>query len=727
MTQLEDHQAPARHPDEEQDASTRPGPPRFAVPSDQDWDGRPFTGREADRPPAIAEADRTQVVPPAPTSAPFAPHYVPPRPTDTPPGATPPGAAPAPHRAPDASTVPGRSTSAAPDPDRTQVVPPAERLAQGAGATTRPEAPSASGQDAERTQHVPQSRIAAAAPASRAHGESTSAAPRPVRDSRVAPPPSPQWTPPSAVPSPSGLQRVPAQQPDIQQPVAGGEHGQGAAAPRRSTDTPSRAEGPGTGAPAATAPHLRSPFPPRGERGPDRPQYPTALRPGPREPARPGAGPPATASSYLPPSPEVEDVEFDDLDVALPSTSSPARPCSEPGPRPAAPALDGLADSARSGPPGGPVNVAGESSVTEEPGAEVVSAEVQRGLLGPGLSRSLVATVREAWPPADAELLDDAVAAGETAHVRALADPRGPVAARAPATAVARTEEATETAVAVERLGDRHEPGRADWAQGGVVIPVLGASAGVGASVVAAALFDALDVCGVPTLLVDAADPARSGLAAAVANQGPPARTLHPKIGIAYARRGGGWVAQLATPPTEVLSPRMVPSPCWWLPDQTAPAATVIDLGWDPWQVAAAPLRGAGAWLEAGHPASPRPVLVVEPNRPSLARANQLLTRLRPWIAAGQVAAPAALVVVSAKRWPKQVTGVAAQALGELMEHAVFLPYDHATAAGGVGPDPVPDRLRAAAAAIPARWGLIPNNLAPGGVLPSLTRLLGGR
>lgn len=427
-------------------------------------------------------------------------------------------------------------------------------------------------------------------------------------------------------------------------------------------------------------------------------------------------------------SSEVEDVDFDVVDPLprIPAPGSGRGPAREDDRHAAADARD---DS-----PGRPEAAAGPSAAGlggGQVGGELVAVEGEdetaRGLLGQGLAGSLVSTARETWPPADAELLDDAVTAGETAHVRALADPRVPVSDRAPATAVARTEEAMETAVAVERLADRHEPGRADWAQGGVVIPVIGASAGVGASVVTAALFDALDVCGVPTLLVDAADPARSGLAAAVADQGPPARTLHPKIGVAYGRRGGGWVAQLATPPSEVLSPRMVPSPCWWLPDQTAPAATVVDLGWDPWQVAASPLRGAGAWLEAGTPSSPRPVLVVEPNRPSLMRANQLLTRLRPWIAAGQVAAPAALVVVSAKRWPKQITGVAAQALGELMEHAVFLPYDPTVGAGGIGADPVPDRLRAAAAAIPARWGLIPNNLAPGGALPSLTRLFGGR
>lgn len=326
----------------------------------------------------------------------------------------------------------------------------------------------------------------------------------------------------------------------------------------------------------------------------------------------------------------------------------------------------------------------------------------------------------------DIHLLDDAVAAGETAYVRALADPRGPVSEHASAAAVGRTREAMHTAATIEQHVERHDPGHASWHHAGAVIPVLGAGAGVGTSVVAAALFDVLDGHEVPTLLVDGADPARSGLAAAVHHQGSPAHTSHPRIAISYGRRGDGWVAQLDTPPTEVLSPRMIPDPTWWLPNQTAPAATVVDLGWDSWQVAAAPLRGMGAWLEVGHPSTPRPVLVVAATRPSLAKANQLLTRLAPWISTGRVAAPRALVVVGATRWPKGVLGVANTTLAHLAEDPVFVPHDHAVALAGIGPDAVPDRLRHALTEIPARWGLVPDTTRRGRTR-SRIRLLGGR
>ena len=326
----------------------------------------------------------------------------------------------------------------------------------------------------------------------------------------------------------------------------------------------------------------------------------------------------------------------------------------------------------------------------------------------------------------DAGLLDDAVAAGETAYIRALADPRGPVADNAAATAVARTREAVHTAATIEHAVERHEPGRAAWGHAGAVLPVIGAGAGVGTSVVAAALFDVLDSYAVPTLLIDGADPARSGLAAAVHSQTTPASTSHPRIAIAYGRRGDGWVAQLRTPPTEVLSPRMIPDPWWWLPHQTAPAATVVDLGWDAWQVAAAPLRGMGAWLEVGTPHTPRPILVVSATRPSLAKANQLLTRLQPWIATGRIAPPRALVVVGAGRWPKGVLGVANSTLGDLAEDAVFIPHDPTVALAGVGPDPISDRVQHAVAEVPARWGVVPATPRRGRSRSRL-RLLGGR
>ena len=101
---------------------------------------------------------------------------------------------------------------------------------------------------------------------------------------------------------------------------------------------------------------------------------------------------------------------------------------------------------------------------------------------------------------------------------------------------------------------------------------MLGASPGVGASVFAAALFDALDEAGAAVLLVDAADPSRSGLARA-GSEGPPFREPVPDVAISYGRRGGGYVTRLATPPSQPFTAGLVPPPRWWLPN-ARPART---------------------------------------------------------------------------------------------------------------------------------------------------------
>lgn len=325
------------------------------------------------------------------------------------------------------------------------------------------------------------------------------------------------------------------------------------------------------------------------------------------------------------------------------------------------------------------------------------------------LDEAMTETAREAWPPIGEADMETSLAAGELAHARAWADSRAPVAAVAERAALDAVADATERAVAVARLGPRHEPGRAPWGRAGLVIPVLGATNGVGVSVVAAALFDALDAAGVRTLLVDAADPQRSGLAAAARNQGVASRTLHPDVGVAFARRGDGWMAQMAITHGAVMSASMVPAPAWWLPEDeaSAPEVTVVDLGWDPWAMAAAPLRGPGAWLEAGSPL-PRPVLVVAPTRPGLAQANQLLERLRPWTDHGRVASPAGLAVVGARRWPRDVPGVAARALGPLTSDAVFVPNDAETRTAGVGPRPLSPRLQRAVTPLLAGLNVVP-------------------
>lgn len=162
-------------------------------------------------------------------------------------------------------------------------------------------------------------------------------------------------------------------------------------------------------------------------------------------------------------------------------------------------------------------------------------------------------------------------------------------------------------------------PDPVDWSGFGVVVPVLSGSPGAGASVLAAALADALQRAGRCVLLVDAADPARSGLAGAAPMEGPWVHHPHRQLAIRYSWRGHALLARLESGlPT--ITPGMVPPPPAWLPELDPLHVTVADLGHDGWRAAANPLSGAGGWLRRGVPA-PRPVLVVRPTRPSLRHA----------------------------------------------------------------------------------------------------------
>ena len=266
---------------------------------------------------------------------------------------------------------------------------------------------------------------------------------------------------------------------------------------------------------------------------------------------------------------------------------------------------------------------------------------------------------------------------------------------------------AGEVVAAMEELGLPEAAGRpVDWSGFGVLIPVLSGSPGAGASVLAAALTDALQRAGRCALLVDAADPARSGLAAAAATEGPWAHSPHRDVAIRYSWREHAVLARLATT-LPVISPGMVPPPPAWLPQLDPLHATVVDIGHDGWRATADPLVGAGGWLRHGSPA-PRPVLVVRPTRPSLQLAERVVARLDGWIAAGIATAPWAMVVVGAKRWPAGVAGAAGQRVARLVETAVFLPHDPQVAAGGVTAAPLPERLLDAVSPLLAQWGLIP-------------------
>lgn len=250
-----------------------------------------------------------------------------------------------------------------------------------------------------------------------------------------------------------------------------------------------------------------------------------------------------------------------------------------------------------------------------------------------------------------------------------------------------------------------HVRGPVSWAGFGPLIPVLSGSPGAGASVVAAALSDALQRAGRCTLLVDAADPARSGLAAAASAEGPWTHAPHRDLTVRFSWRESALLARLESG-LPMVTPGMVPPPPAWLPDLDPLHATVVDIGHDGWRATANPLVGAGGWLRFGAPA-PRPVLVVRPTRPSLRHAEQVLSRLDLWVSAGMAVAPFVMVVTGAKRWPAGVVGAAGHRLTRLIEDAVFLPHDPQVEVSGVTDALLPDRLLDAVTPLLAQWGLI--------------------
>lgn len=278
-----------------------------------------------------------------------------------------------------------------------------------------------------------------------------------------------------------------------------------------------------------------------------------------------------------------------------------------------------------------------------------------------------------------------------------------------------------QAAAAVQRQGlppvsDVH----ADWAGFGEVIPVLAASPGAGASLVATVLADAMQIAGRRVLMVDTADPVRSGLAAAARSEGPVLTGPHPSVRVRVSWRAQALLARVETD-LPVIAPGMVPPPRFFKPSTQSVEATVVDLSHDAWRVAAHPLAGAGAWLRAGTP-MPRPVLVCRATRPSLLHAEQLLARLDAWNSTGTTTPPAQLVVVGAKRWPTGVPGGAGRRVSALLDDALFLPHDPAIATSGITAEATPKRLREAITPLLRRWELLPQPASSAGRLPGLPR-----
>lgn len=223
----------------------------------------------------------------------------------------------------------------------------------------------------------------------------------------------------------------------------------------------------------------------------------------------------------------------------------------------------------------------------------------------------------------------------------------------------------------------------------GVVVPVFGAQPGVGTSGVALALADAAAAAGMRVLLVDEADPARSGLTGAAVQRvasDPPGQT---GLRVTTSHRRGVVIRSLVAP-SRRATPWELPTLARWVPARLRDDGfdvTVVDVGWDMWQVLPdldddqlddGPL----VWLRA-QPASP--VLVCRASRPSV---RQAATVAATWTAhrdAGRVGGTRLQLAVSgADSWPEaDLTAGADTAVAKLAGSAVFFPYDLSAALDG--------------------------------------------
>jgi len=327
-------------------------------------------------------------------------------------------------------------------------------------------------------------------------------------------------------------------------------------------------------------------------------------------------------------------------------------------------------------------------------------------------------------PAVDVATTDGATTDAATAGVAAAAEVRAAVAA---AGALTRVRTRTGTDAEIEAAGTATETetadclaactrtalsprsrAPADWTAFGTVIPVLAGHPGGGASVLAAVLADALAAQGHRVLLIDTADPLRSGLADATTDDGPRLTGPHRSVGIRQSERGPIRCARLEYTGVPVRSAGMVPAPPYWTPPDGAVDVTVVDIGWDAWALGAMPLQGPGGWLRHGTP-TPRPVLALRPSMPAARHTEQLLSRLAAWTSGGGVTEVTSVVVMGAKKLPPAVRAVAGNALTPLLQHAVCLPTDQNVAERGVSTEPTPAPAQHAVAPLLTRWNLLAN------------------
>jgi hypothetical protein len=219
------------------------------------------------------------------------------------------------------------------------------------------------------------------------------------------------------------------------------------------------------------------------------------------------------------------------------------------------------------------------------------------------------------------------------------------------------------------------------WPVTDLVVAVMAAHAGAGASTVAVAIAEALVAGGTPTRLVEVADPARSGLAAATSVE-----LGVDGSGWRHGRRGLLQIDRLAD---RVGRLRELPPP---RPGETGVSeCVVLDLGGPAREVPA-----AAGWL-AQLLAVARLVLVCRPTVPAVRQAEQLLADL-------QRSLPVLLAAPGSGRWPGAVTASCGPAMlaARKAGRVVTVPLGRRLEVHGVTADPLPRPIATAGKALAA-------------------------
>lgn len=230
-------------------------------------------------------------------------------------------------------------------------------------------------------------------------------------------------------------------------------------------------------------------------------------------------------------------------------------------------------------------------------------------------------------------------------------------------------------------------PWRGSDAAGAAVL-VLAGHAGAGASMVALALGEAL-AADRPALLVEYAEPLRSGLAAACSSE-----LGLDGAGWRRGRRGRLDVGRLGRPQPVSELPRP-PQP------DGADRLLVVDLGW---ALTAALLHAdPGEWLTADQ----RVVVVTRLTVPGVRQTEQLLAALGPQACGG-----ACVAAVGPNRWPRGVEANYGPNLATLASDGrlVRIPMESRLEGSGLTADPLPKSVATAGRALAA--ALLPS--APG-------------